>query len=542
MVNPVFILALAASITSVSAAPVPSASTSVDEFPTDIGYLGSTATGKAPFLAVTDQGAIVTGIPTKHFNYPNPVDLSVQSFDHKENDTSIFQLMGTLSPYYTNEEGWGVYNYATPGQCTIKQLHFLQRHGSRYPASSFTFPEKLKEAKGNNTFKAEGNITFLNDWEYSQGKNILTTLGNNQLFTNGVKSFFRYGQLFDWKNVDKIVTRSTTEERMTKSAEYFLSGFFGLDWQEYAELELLIENSGFNNTLAAWDTCPNNDYSYGYTQYAEMKDYKSKYLASALERFNSQVESGFQFTAEDLYEFQQFCAYETNNLGFSKFCNLFSQKEWEEYNYYQSVTNYASGSFGNPMGRALGVGWVEEFIDRLTNTTYSPSTQAEQNSTLDSNPIYFPLGQSLYMDFTHDSQIVSIITALGFEQFKTNWTFKGPDHDQQNFESSKITPFAAQLAFEIIECDAEVPADRSSESINGTSSTKYVHAILNDNTLSLSINIPDYCESRVDGWCKFENFVEYLGTLYDTAQYEFACDGKYNYTEIVTNGVPIKTE
>lgn len=532
----IYNLVLALAVSGISAAPVPaeSSTTSVDLFPLDIGFEGSTATAAAPFLVATDRGAIATGIPKSHYSYPEPVDLTVQSFDHQENDTSIFQMMGTYTPYFNNLEGWGVYNYANPGQCSVKQVHLLQRHGSRYPDSSYKFPEKLKNATD---FKAEGNLTFLNDWTYQQGKNLLTKLGNNQLFNNGVKSFFRYGQLFDWENIKKIVTRSTTESRMTKSAEYFLSGFFGLDWTDYAELELLIEESGFNNTLAAWNDCTNNAYTYGSIAYPQLADFKEKYLSDAVDRFNSQVE-GYNFTTSDLFEIQQICAYETNNLGFSNFCGLFSQLEWESYSYYQSIKNYAESSYGDPQGRALGVGWVMEFLDRLTNSTYDPSQQAEQNSTLDSNPIYFPLDQSFYFDFTHDSQIVGIITALGFEQFKANWTFEGPRKDVQNFDISKISPFGANLAFEIIECDAEVPVDRSTEAINGSSSEKYVHAILNDNTVSLSINIPEYCESRVDGWCKYDKFIEYLETLWDVADYNFSCDGEYNYTVPVTNGVP----
>lgn len=538
------LLQLALALVAVSAAPISSqddASTSENLFPTDIGYLGPTSTGKAPFLAQTDNiGAIATGVPTKHYNYPNPIETSVQSFDHKDDDQNIFQMMGTLSPYFVSEDGWGVYNYALPGQCSIKQLHFVQRHGSRAPDSPFNFPERLKYAKGNGTFKAHGDLEFLNKWVYKEGVNILTTLGNNQLFNNGVKSFFRYGELFDWENFDKIVTRSTTEERMTMTAEYFLTGFFGLDWQKYADLELLIEETGFNNSLAAWDMCENNGHTYGKIGYEQIANFTAQYLSDAVQRFNTNVQ-GFNFTTSDLYELQKICAYETNNIGFSKFCGLFSQKEWENYGYYQSVSNYVSSSFGNPQGRALGAGWVEEFTDRLTNQTYNASTQAEQNSTLDSDPIFFPLDQSIYMDFTHDSQIVGIITALGFEQFKTNWTFKGPEQDTHLFDISKITPFAAQLAFEVIECDSKVPVDRSAESEEGSSSTKYVHAILNDNTLSLSANIPEYCESRVDGWCEFDRFVEYLNTLYGTASYDFACTGDYTYTQTVANGVPEAT-
>lgn len=502
-------------------------------FPTNIGFGGATSTAAAPFLLQTDFAGAVTGTQTTQHMYPNPIETSVQSFDHSPKDKNIYEMFGTLSPYFVSEEGWGVYNYGMPEQCRIEQVHFLQRHGSRYPDSSFNFPIKLK----NHTYNASGDLKFLNDWQLKMGVNLLTNLGNNQLFSNGVKDFFRYGQLFDFEGGEKIVARTASQDRIFKTAEYFLTGFFGFEWQKYVDLEVIIEDDGFNNTLAPWNDCTNNAYSYNKIKYPEMDGYKKKYLKDAVKRFNSQID-GYTFSHDDLFEIQKICAYETNILGASHFCPLFSTEEWENYEYYITVDWYAENSFGNPMGRALGVGWVEEFSNRLTNTTYNASHQAEQNSTLDSNPIYFPLGQNFYMDFTHDSSIHNIITALGFEQFKTNWTFTGPESDTHMYDLAKITPFAAQLNFEIIECDEEVPSDRGSASKEGTSSVKYIHAMLNDNTLSLSENIPEFCETRIDGWCDLNKFIEYLGSLNDAAEYEYSCNGKYDYTKTVFNGVP----
>lgn len=506
----------------------------VDLFPTNIGYLGSTATAAAPELLQTDTAAAVTGTPKNQYHYPQPIELLVQAFDQKKDDRLIFELMATLSPQYVSEDGWGVYNYGMPGQCRIKQLHVVQRHGLRYPDLKFKFPAKLK----NSTYNATGDLEFLNDWNLKLGTNILTTLGNNQLFNNGVKAFFRYGQLFDFDSMDKIVARTTTQQRMTMTAQYFLHGFFGLNWEDYVNLELIIEKSGFNNSLAAWNLCPNNDFSYGKTYYPGAREFKSKYLIDAVDRFNKQI-SGYNFTWEDLFELQTICAYETNILGFSKFCSLFSHEEWEGYEYYQSVDWYVQNLFGNPMGRALGIPWIEEFRERLTNSTWSPENQVGQNLTLDLNSTFFPLNQSMYLDFAHDSLIHNIITGLGFEQFKADWNFKGPKKDKQFYDLSRITPFAAQLAFEVIECDEAVPADRSSEAAAGSAKTNYVHAILNDNTLSLSKNLPGVCEGRADGWCEFNNFTLYLGTLQEKAQFDFACFGEYNYTETVTDGVPV---
>jgi hypothetical protein len=71
-----------------------------------------------------------------------------------------------------------------------------------------------------------------------------------------------YGHLYP-NDGSKIIARSTTQDRMTKSAEYFLSGFFGLDWPQNATLVLAIETETalWNNTLAGYFGCPNaNDY------------------------------------------------------------------------------------------------------------------------------------------------------------------------------------------------------------------------------------------------------------------------------------------
>lgn len=103
----------------------------------------------------------------------------------------------------------------------------------------------------------------------------------------------------------------------------------------------------------------------------------------------------------------------------------------------------------SPNGRAQGIGWAQEFLDRITNTTYNPANVTTENSTLDSNPTYFPLDQPFYFDFTHDDIILSVLTALNYTQIAgdyLNATFMDPN---RTFVLSHITPFAARLAFEV---------------------------------------------------------------------------------------------
>jgi hypothetical protein len=58
-------------------------------------------------------------------------------------------------------------------------------------------------------------------------------------------------------------------------------------------------------------------------------------------------------------------------------------------------------AFGSPLSRAHGIGYIQELVARLTHTpieTHNSTT----NATLNDNPVTFPLGQSLYVDATHE--------------------------------------------------------------------------------------------------------------------------------------------
>ena len=79
-----------------------------------------------------------------------------------------------------------------------------------------------------------------------------------RLFDSGTLHQYDYRHLYP-NDGSKIVARSTTQDRMLQSAEYFLAGFFGLQWPTNATLEVIIEGEGFNNSLAGYFNCPGSD-------------------------------------------------------------------------------------------------------------------------------------------------------------------------------------------------------------------------------------------------------------------------------------------
>ena len=188
------------------------------------------------------------------------------------------------------------------------------------------------------------------------------------------------------------------------------------------------------------------------------------------------------------------------------------------------------------MQRAVGIGYQQEVVARLKNHTLGYSG-SQINVTLDNNTATFPLNQSMYLDFSHDTNIISILTAFGLKQFSKPLdpsSYPGP----HNFTASHLTPFGARLDIEIIRTPKPLAADRSGYAAKG-GETKYIHFILNQRTIPLGWSFPEYCDaSRVDGWCELGAFLRAQEDQPRLARYEQACFGKYPLNLSVLDGAP----
>lgn len=127
----------------------PPSPTNVDPslFPTDVGYAGGTPTGAEPaIIATAPEYPIHTGAA----QLVKPASLGgAKNGNKKDKDWDLFKQWGNLSPWYSNERGtFGLdSDPGTPDTCRVTGLHFLHRHGARYPTAwgegCFAFPPLL---------------------------------------------------------------------------------------------------------------------------------------------------------------------------------------------------------------------------------------------------------------------------------------------------------------------------------------------------------------------------------------------------------------
>lgn len=445
------------------------------------------------------------------------------------------------SPYRPSRFGFGVNEYALPPGTNITQVHVLHRHGSRYPTEASRtgqWASKIEASRG----EFSGELEFLNDWSYKMGMEMLALNGHQELFDSGILHRMNYGGLYN--SSARFVSRTTTQYRMMESAEYFLVGFFGPRWADKVDLLAMIEGDGFNSSLAGNKGCPNALKGRGIGYNATTK-WKELHMKDATARLRNQCGS-YNWTVNDSVFAQTMCSYETVALGFSPFCLLFTKEEWLGFEYSVAVQFAANAGFASPAGRAMGLGYVVEFLSRVEGRALNASTAPTQiNMTLGTDPTTFPLNQSLYLDFGHDTSIISVLTAFGLKQFGQPLPTTGPPPDLQ-YSSSQVIPFASRLAIEIITAPRPISDKRpltQDESPYDLSKpareTKYVHFVLNQRTIPLGRSIEE-CGLRDDGWCELETFLAVQRKAVRYANFTYSCFGNYTFPEYgeVTDGVP----
>ncbi|KAI6893311.1 phosphoglycerate mutase-like protein [Hortaea werneckii] len=502
----------------------PPADTSVNSrlFPdeAEVGFPGPTPTGKEPAAAQTAPLYPYNTSPAKSFpltaGQPHGAPASGDNFD-------ITRYWGNLSPWYSvSSADYGLPDASPliPEDCTINQMLLLYRHGARYPTSGAApsvFAQKIANATAAGGFEVSGELEFLSDWTYKLGAELLTPFGRSQNFQLGVEYRQLYGELLDNFTAQGAlpVFRTESQDRMVKTAENFAAGFFGVpEYLDQVNIEILVENTTTNNSGAPYDVCNNaNIADRGSIGSSVAAIFAQNAFNATLARLNSEVSGALNFTPTDAIAMLQLCSYETDALGYSSFCNLFTQEDFLNYEYYFDLIFYYNNGPGSPVSAAQGKGFLEEWLARLTHTI--PPANSALNETFDNSSTYFPLNQSIYADATHEVVVLDTLTAFNFTALfagpPLNYTL-GNEHTN-SFVASKIVPFATHFTTQIMTCPAR-------------NQTKQIRFLVNDAVIPVHDSHPG-CPDDPDGLCPFDTMLSVLQARAREIDFEYDCFADY---------------
>ncbi|KAG1849295.1 phosphoglycerate mutase-like protein [Suillus subalutaceus] len=448
-------------------------------FPSSVGYPGPTQAGAEPGVAATAPSyPLHSGL----VHLVSPTRFSQDNAKAGTKDFDIFRSWGSLSPWYSIQRG----KFA-PDTCNITGVHLLHRHARGTGPGGFAL-----------NVTATGPLSFLDDC----------------CTTSGVSMRMRYGFLL--KNFSETNTlpvfRTESQTRMLNSAQNFALGFFGYPLEGQYQQQIMIEAEGFNNTLAPYRSCANNDVpSGGYRGQPYADAWKAVYLKDTVPRLQQYLD-GFELDVEDVYAMQELCAFESVALGYSKFCELFTEKEWEGFDYSYDLNLWYGVAWGSPVGRGEGIGYVQELVSRLTQTpieTHNSST----NATLH-NAVTFPFGHSPLF-----------LTALNISSFAAMGplpTDRIPE--RRTFRTAELAPFATNVQFQLLSCSTEHDPQ--------------IRVIVNDGVTPLA-NLKG-CRDHPDGMCSIHAFIDAQKENIRSTDWDFVCNADWTIPDgwETTTGYP----
>lgn len=413
----------------------------------------------------------------------------------------ISHYWGQYSPYF---EVPSDISADIPHGCSVSFAQVLSRHGARDPTASKTkaYNATIQQLQANvKTFA--GPYAFLANYSYTLGADQLTLFGEQEMINSGIKFYHRYEAL---ASKSTPFFRSSGESRVVESAQNFTQGFHAAKLADKRarshgdstypyNIVVIPEADGVNNTLnhdlcTDFENGPDSDIAD-----EAQSTWANIFAAPIRDRLNAGL-PGANLTIQQTVYMMDLCPFNTvasHNGAISPFCNLFTEEEWHQYGYYETLNKYYGYSHGNPLGPTQGIGFVNELIARLTSKPVHFA--ASINSTLDANPATFPLNRTLYADFSHDNDMTSIFAALGLYNTTTpmlpNTTVVEAEQ-AGGYSAAWTVPFASRAYFEKLRCQGQ--------------REEMVRVIVNDRVQPL-----EQCGGDRLGRCGLSAFVESLG-------------------------------
>ncbi|KAK2051030.1 histidine acid phosphatase [Colletotrichum caudatum] len=416
--------------------------------------------------------------------------VSVQSpHSHREN---IQHLWGQYSPYFSVPSEISA---DTPPGCKITFAQVLSRHGARDPVKSMAvkFETLINRIQNSVTSYGKG-YEFIKTYKYTLGTEQLTPFGERELIDSGKAFYKRYQAL---AAVTKPFIRASGQQRVIESGIYWKQGFYTSKVADGHEIGggsttramlIIPEAKGVHNPLDFGVCTAFTTFIRSSASKEPQSQWRDIFTPPIIDRLNRNL-PGIDLTADDILTIMHLCPFNTVVHGtMSQFCDLFTLEEFKDLEYYETLEKYYRFHEGSLLGPTQGVGFTNELIARLTQQPVVDDTST--NSTLDADPVTFPLDRKLYADFSHDNNMISIYGALGlYKTPKLSTTERMSVLKTKGFSSSRLVPFGARMYVEKMRC--------------GSSEEEMVRVLVNDRVVPLA-----GCGADKLGRCRLRAFVE----------------------------------
>ncbi|KAF9075328.1 histidine phosphatase superfamily [Rhodocollybia butyracea] len=370
---------------------------------------------------------------------------------------------GGASPYFDAPTLPGL-GPETPDGCVVDQAAYFVRHGARYPeASDFTGWQELFWKIQNATFTASGPLAFIPEWvpPVDSADNELADLsstGSQEAFDLGVELRKRYAFTDGGEN---FTAWTTSETRVLDTATYFTRGYLSagnylsdpslnrghlivLPDGLTAEQAANATNGSFADSLTPSTSCP--PYAVFKSNGSSASDtFSNTYQNQTAARINAFLQGNLSFVGTDIGIMQDLCGFGFEISGDRRFCEVFTDEEWLDYEYTNDLNYYYADGPGNPFSAVCGFPWIKAVTDLF---------EVGPNNTVPNGTITPP---PLIMGFAHDTYLPPLISALGLWNNSVLSITQRDSNPLREFRSGHLVAFRGYLALERLSCTPPPP-------------------------------------------------------------------------------------
>lgn len=150
------------------------------------------------------------------------------------------------------------------------------------------------------------------------------------------------------------------------------------------------------------------------------------------------------------------CPYELNALGYSSFCDVFTLKEWKQFNYARDLASYYGSGYSPLKTWSLLESWKCIWEGIRTTMDRIPYRIVEKEYFQQRRIIFFFV--LLWIEgsnsSSHDTDLVAIISVLGIlKDHQRGKDMRWDKYDKhRTFRITSLVPMAGHLIVERLEC------------------------------------------------------------------------------------------
>ncbi|KAG0051913.1 PHOsphatase [Gryganskiella cystojenkinii] len=468
----------------------------------------------------------------------------------------IQRHLSTKSPYPHEDRPVGILDDIPDGY-ELAQVQLINRHGTRYPSASKSTAFKALTDKLKKT-NVHG-LDWLQQWSsekmYPIAKgNLLAAQGDSDLFQIGSRYAIRYETHLDRHPYDANTYefRSSDKSRCSQSAYAYSLGLLQgrrvldpgpvvdrpeMDTPPVQPVNIFTLPNGLDQELAVKYACPRwlDNVKGQPNVLREERLYKESVLPKIVSRVSSlfttpEGTNTANITAKDVESIYSLCGYEVSFYGQDQtWCQLLQGQTEDEtretflqLEIAKDLDDYYTHGPGVPFNKHLGCRLgtaIQESIENILgpnqdNTKIMKKKQPGGDGTVtkgddeDEDP---PADYKFVFKFGHSETIFFFSSFLGLygQGLPLSSTMTNEQFEERQFRSSEISPFAANMAFEIFKPKPEIKR-LSRKNKRAASSEGLIRLLVNEKPMI----IPGCGSGDEDDWnnyfCEWSTFKHVL--------------------------------